>query len=209
MEKQWKPKVVEAHPGKEEKESLIWFEKGRRTKHADYHRIENNPEQEVLTPFELEVKEELASVPSPYDELARIESEDELAMNEYKRNAKLGHLAHKAKLSPLQRACYQLVYMDRISEEKVLERLGVSRARLWSLKKSVEIAILRAHQKEKSRETLSKKRRLSGQSLTPYQKSIIELHENQRLSFAEIAKRYGVLKSTIANIYRRVQKNIF
>ncbi|HOW59121.1 MAG TPA: sigma factor-like helix-turn-helix DNA-binding protein [Candidatus Omnitrophota bacterium] len=209
MEKNAKEDVSGAHPAKEEQESLVWFEKGRRSRNADYHRIEHNPYQEELTPFELEVKENLASAPSPADELARIEAEDELAAEERSRDSRLRHLAQKAKFTPMQRACYQLVYVDRISEEQVQQKLGINQNSLWYLKKRVEAAILKAHKAEMQILALSRKRKLASHSLTPYQKSIIELHEKQGLSFAEIAKRLGVSKSTLTNIYARVQKNIF
>ena len=54
-----------------------WDRPEKRVRFVDFQRIEDNRNENVLTPYELEVKKAIACVPSPYDELVRQEEESE------------------------------------------------------------------------------------------------------------------------------------
>jgi hypothetical protein len=142
-----KEKIVEKFPGKKAGQSEDCFNlPEKRLRFVDFRRIEENRNEEGLSAYELEVKEKLASVPSPYDELVRVEEEEELAQKERSDQIKLGLLARKAKMSPQERACYRLLYVEKHPEPKVKKMLGISKSHLSHLKSGIEQAMRKACQ---------------------------------------------------------------
>ena len=142
-----KEKVVEKFPGKEVGKSEELFNNPeKRLRFVDFRRIEENRNQEELSSYELEVKEKLACVPSPYDELVREDEEEALALKERSEQIKLGLLARKAKMSPQERACYRLLYVEKLAEPKIRKLLDISQSHLWHLKSGIEQAMKKAYQ---------------------------------------------------------------
>ena len=200
MNRPEKKKIVRTNLEDGRGDSLLWFESKKRIRNVDFHRIENNPNQDVLTPFELEVKSKLASVPSPYHELARLEDEEHLAKTEQSLKTRLGILVSKAKLTAQQRVCYEFLYVQKLPELEILKRMGITQVRLSQLQLKIEAALRRAYQKQQGKSQIKRKRGVY--ALTPKQKEILRLHEREGLSFEEIARRFGLSRQTIHEIYR-------
>lgn len=153
METNKKRKLIEVYPGKEGRESECLFKNPeKRLRFVDFARIEGNRNEADLSSFELEVKKKLACVPSPYDELVRQEEEAEQERKERGLQIKLGLLARKAKLSPQERNCYELLYVEKLAEKEVRKRLGVSGSHLCHLKSSIEQAMREAYLKSQGKE---------------------------------------------------------
>lgn len=188
----------------DDRESLIWFRSGRTVQSVDFQRIENNPNgTSPLSPFELEVKEKLASAPSPFDELARQEDEVALEHEEISLRAKMAHLIRGTKLSPRQKRCYELLYLDRLADKEVQKKLGISQSRLSHLKREIKDALIKSHGERRSRQPLL--RRKGSRKLTLLQRRVLKLR-GQGKTFDQIASELGIAKKNAYLIFKRVQK---
>ena len=86
---------------------------------VDFNKVEDAWGLEDLSTFELEVKEKMAAVPSPLEQLMEKEDREEL------RRA-LGKLAKGAGLSPREKVCFRLLYVEGMSVPDAAEKLGLS-----------------------------------------------------------------------------------
>jgi hypothetical protein len=155
-------------------ERYEWDIPEKRLRFVDFRRIDDNRNEQGLTPYEQEVKEKLASVPSPYDELVRIEDEEELELKEQALKEKMAALVSNARFTPRQRECYELLYVEKISEEKVEEQLGITQSRLAHYKKEIEEVLVKTYQKSLNPQRAKRRRRRSSQRpLTSHQKEIL------------------------------------
>jgi len=191
---------------RDERESLIWFQSGRTVKSVDFQRIENNPYgTEPLTPFELEVKEKLAGAPSPYDELARIEEEEEREQKEHSLRTKLGLLVLRANFSPQEKKCYELHYEKKYSPRDVQSKMRISQFHFCCLRKQIEKKLVSAHQRVEQLPEATKK--MGASQMTKRQKEIMKL-KNEGMTLKKISEKYGVSIPRIHQILREGVKNI-
>lgn len=192
---------------RDERESLIWFKSGRTVKSVDFQHIENNPYGTApLTPFELEVKEKLASAPSPFDELARIEEEEEMEREEHRSKTKLGQLAQKASFSPQQRECYELLYVHKVSDRTARRRLGITNVRLCQLKKEIQESLKKAHEdlaKIAYPSSYQQKKRPTAKQLRA-----MELRK-KGMTLEQIAAELGISFQSVHKLISRGVKNYF
>lgn len=207
MEERKKPKLVDQFPGKEAHETRSgWSIPEKRLRFVDFERIEDNRNEEELSSYELEVKEKLACVPSARDLMIQREEEKRKERRNRDQMNRLKRLVETAPLTPQQRSCYELHYLEKLSDLEASKRLGVDRTRLAHLKKELEEALIKTYLRSLKGVARKKTRRPGSRRLTPYQKEILKLHDEGGLSFRQIARHYGVSLSTIDRIYRRVKR---
>ncbi len=169
-----------------------------RTRAVDFMRVEDTQGQ-TLTHFELKVKEKIACVPSPFEELAR--KEDEENRSEEVRNT-LRDLVEKA-LTEKQKAWFHLAYVEELPDFEIAKRLGVTKRRVSSLRAEALNAFKRVYEKERL------KQYLDTCALTEKQRLVIELRFEKRLSYKEIAERLGVTVWAVDDVLKRIRKNFF
>jgi DNA-directed RNA polymerase specialized sigma subunit len=96
-----------------------------------------------------------------------------------------------------------MLYVEKLPDAEVAKRLSVSLRHLTFLKKAIlEVLIKASHTKDKKK---SLRGRLHGYSLTKKERQIWELRAVDGLSFAEIAGRLGIPKSSAHYIFDQVQ----
>ncbi len=188
---------------RDERESLIWFESGRTVKSVDFQRIENNSNSGVpLSIFELEVKRKLASSPSPYDELVRIEEEEVLEEKEHAQRTKLGLLALRANLSPQEQACYTFFYEMKYSDETVQKRLGISQSHFCHLRDRIQAKLIKTHRKSSQRSYRKKKK--GSRPLTERQREVLKLRKQGR-TLKQISEQLGV---SIVRVHQIIREGV-
>lgn len=179
-----------------------WHVPEKRLRFVNLLRIEENRNEHPLTSYEQKVKDKLATVPSPADELIRQEDEEQIAAEERSERAKLALLVKRARLSPKQKACYGLLYVEKVSNEEVAKRLHVKLSRVYELKQQIETQLKKTHQNQ-IRAKLTKNHPL----LSPIQKRISKLRYSRRLSFKEIGQMIGLSKQHVWKLFREAEKN--
>ena len=181
---------LEEHPKKER----------ARTRSVDFMRVEDTMQQHPLSHFELKVKEKIACSPSPYEQIARKEDEEE------KNEATLRTLAgllEKARLTPKQKACYQLVFMEQLSDKEAAKRLDLAERNLRGLKQSILKALKLVLEKQHIKQLADT------HELTDKQRLVIYLRYEEQLSLKEIAGRLGVTLRAVDDLLGRMRKKIF
>lgn len=174
-------------------------------------RVEDTMHGTTLSPFELEVKEKIASSPSAFEEWAKREEMEE--RNEALR-ATLTCLVQKAGFSPKQRACYELAFAEGLSDQEVAERLGISRGRIRWLKVQILKALRRAHERERLlreveeragevREDFTRLAQKAG--LSPRERSCCQMIYVEGISEPEAAKRLGVSVRRIRQLKKAIR----
>ncbi len=171
----------------------------RRVREVDFMRVEDTQHEKPLGPFELEMKKKIASAPSPRDLL--IEKEEEKEREDQRRLAgeRLDSLLRKANLTPNQKACFELLYHEGLSDVEVARKLSVSRERIRLHRR----AILKALKRIAQREVEAQKVYL--RCKTEKQKLIWRLYYEKGLSAREIARRLGRTKSAVNMVLARIR----
>lgn len=170
-----------------------------RTREIDFMRIEDTMHGQPLTHFELKVKKKIACVPSPYDEIARKEEEEE-CFEEVQR--KIEDLIRKARLTAMQEACYRLVYVEVLPDKEIAKRLSLGVRNVAKLKQSVLKALKRVHEKQCIKKLADR------HDLTEKQRLVIHLRYEEQLSLKEIAERLGVTLRAVDDLLGRTRKLI-
>ncbi len=171
-----------------------------RTRSVDFMRVEDTMHGFPLTHFELKVKEKIACALSPYDQIARKEEEDE--QNELVQR-KLAGLLEKAMLTPSQKACYQLVFMEQVSDKEAANRLVLSERSVRRLKKSILEAFKQVLEKQRIKQIAD------SHDLTKKQRLVISLFYEEQLSRKEIAQRLQTSVPALDKMLWRIRKIIF
>ena len=208
MEERKKERLVDKFPGKEADQSTdVWDLPEKRLRFVDFQRIEDNRYEEELSEYELAVKRKLGCVPSASDIMIREENEREDERKERNRMRKLRRLAEEARLSPRQRACYELLYVKRLAEEEIQAILGISQSRLCQLKDEIEHALLQA--RHRCLKPVPMGNALRWRKLTMRQKEIWKLRYRSHLTLERIAISLGIRRQTVHEILRAATKKIF
>jgi len=170
-----------------------------RTREIDFMRVEDTMHGQPLTHFELKVKEKIACVPSPYEEIAR--REDEESRSEQVQNT-LNDLVEKA-LTPKQKAWFHLTYVEELPWQEIAKRLGITERRVRQLKAATLKAFKRAYEKQRIKQLLDT------YELTEKQRLVIQLRYEEQLSLKEIAGRLGVTPDAVDDLLCRMRKKFF
>ena len=187
--------------GKNEKGGQEEGRKARsRIRPVDFMSVEDTMHGHALSPFELKVKEKIAAAPSPVQEWIKREEAQE--RNQTVKNA-LSNLIQKAKLTPRQKACYELVYLEELSDGEIAEKLCIAERNVRRLKRSVFKALKRAHEEEEI------KTAACAHPLTEKQHLLIRLRYEDRLSRREIAEKLHMTLWAVDKLLLRVRKKIF
>jgi len=169
-----------------------------RTRAIDFMRVED-ANGEALTHFELKVREKIACVSSPFEELARKEEEEN--RSEEVRNT-LRDLVEKA-LTEKQKAWFHLAYVEELPDIEIADRLGVTLRRVSSLRTSALKAFKRAYERDRIKQFLNTC------DLTEKQRLMVQLRFEERLSCPEIANRLGLTLRGVEDMLNRIRKKIF
>ncbi len=180
-------------------------EKGRkrtRVREIDFMRVEDTAQSQELAPFELEIKDEIASAESPYEKLASQEKRG--GDKELKRVSKykLTCLMRKAKLTSRQAECYQLIWVKEFSENKTAKKLGISRSRVRDLKQVILSSLASALEKEKNRNRIATKARFACKSKKQYK--IWRLYFKQGKTISEIGRDMSLSRQSVHQFLKRI-----
>lgn len=177
-----------------------------RIREVDFMRVEDTLHGQSLHPFELEVKEKIASQTSPLDELLRQEVEREDWRVARVAKWRLKKLLKENVLTLKQKVCYEFLYEKNLSTKEVAQRMNVSKSRVRDLRRSIKKALTHTHKKQmeailfwKLGFPFCKTRR---------QRLIWRLRYLRGYTAAQIALREGRSKSSVIRVIERVTKNI-
>jgi DNA-directed RNA polymerase specialized sigma24 family protein len=170
-----------------------------RTRSVDFMSIEDTMGDHPLTAFELKVKEKIASVPSPFDELTRKEDEEEKTGEV---QARLAGLIEKARFTPAQKTCFELAYREGFSNQMIADRLGIAIRNVRRLKRSIIRALKQVYECQRV------KTQADACQMTRKQRLAAALRYGERLSEKEIAQRLGISVRGVINLLSRVRKKL-
>lgn len=170
-----------------------------RLRFVDLMRVEDTLSGQKLFPFELEVKQKIASVPSAYQALEEAEEKEEKREGARR---KLACLIDKAELTPNQLACYQFVYVEELTDKEIANRLSISERGVRRLKQSVIDSLKRSYEKERLLGLLQ------ACKLTKKQRQIFMLRYGNRLVLREIAVIFHTSINSVDKVLSRVRKKI-
>jgi len=176
-------------------------EKGRkrtRIREVDFMRVEDTASGQELAPFELEIKDEIASAQSPFEELASQEKRE--GENQLKRISKykLSCLIRRTKLTPLQVECYRLIWLKGLTEREAAKKLGFSRSRVRNIKQTIMSSLTLNLEKEKKRDRMAAKAQLACK--TEKQRKIWNLYFKQGKTIREIAKDLSLSRQAVRQL---------
>lgn len=197
-----KEKRVRSKQGKERR--YVWG--STHVHYVDFLKIEDSGNAEALTEFELKVKEKLACVPSPYDHLVRPELEAEEENRLKSLRAKLSHLVSLAEFTSLERRCYELFYLEKLSDKEISKRLNITLRRLTFIKIAIEKELKRVHAGRVRMRSLRTKMQRS--RFSRKEKEVWRLRSYHRMKFSEISEKTGLPQTTCFRIFERVQKKL-
>ena len=163
-------------------------------------RVEDTMHGVPLTAFELKVKEQIARAPSPYDLLSQ--KEDEAFQNETVKRQLAGLLA-KAKLTPRQKVCYRLIFMEQLSHEETAVRLGIAKRNVRRLQRSILKALTRTSEKKRVKDLAD------SCALTAKQKLVVSLFYGEQLPQRDIAQKLQMSVPALEKLLWRIRKIIF
>ncbi len=161
-------------------------------------RVEDAASGQELAPFELEVKDELASAQSPFEELASREKRG--GENQLKRISKykLSCLVRRTKLTPRQTECYRLIWAKGLSENQTARKLGLSRSRVRDLKQKIICLLTATLEEEKRRNRIASKAHLACK--TEKQRKMWDLYFRQGKTIREIAKDLSLSRQAVRQL---------
>ncbi len=188
------------------REFLQWYQSGRTVRNVDFQRIENNLWNGVpLSPYEFEVKEKLASSPSPFDLLAQAEEEEEKKQRNHELKTKMRILVSRVRFSPLQRECFELFYEKHYSAKTVQKRLNISASHFCHLKERIIEKLIETH--AKSSQLIAMKRKKGSSPLTPRQKAILKLRD-QGMTLHTISQQFGISTVRVHQIIKESSEKL-
>ncbi len=172
-----------------------------RVREVDFMRVEDAASGQELAPFELEVKNELASAKSPFEELVSREKGGREAHLKRIPKYKLACLIRKAKLTPLQVECYRLIWVKGLSDNQTAKKLGFSRSRVRNIKRFILKVLPLTIGKEKNRKLIASKARIACK--TEKQRTIWELYFKRGKTISEIAGILSLSRQAVHQVLRR------
>jgi len=181
-------------------------QKRSRVREVDFMRVEDTAHGQALHPFELEVKEKIASQSSPFDELMRREMDRENRRVEKIARGKLRKLLKAGVLTPKQKICYELLYEKSLSTGDVARKMDISKSRVRDLRRAIQKALARAY--EKHMEDILIWRLGYPFCKTKRQRFVWRLRYLEGFTPAQIALREDRAKSSVNEVIERVKKNI-
>lgn len=174
-----------------------------RVREVDFLRAEGNVAKgRELAPFELEVKEVMASARSPFAELAAQEERNDEREEKRVSKYRLSCVVRQVKLTPLQAECYQLIWVKKLSENQAAVKLGFSRSRVRNLKKIIRLNLLSALEKEKKWNQLAMKARFACK--TEKQRKIWSLYFKEEKTISEIGRDLAMPRQAVQQLLKRI-----
>jgi len=143
-----------------------------RIREIDFMRVEDTLHGCALSPFELEVKDKIASAPSPIDILTQGEDREEKKSHAHYTLSRLLAYAH---LSQVQKACYELLYHECLTDKEAASRMSLSRVRIRTLRFSITQSLLKARQIIDFKDAVQKR-------LARLEKTLMSVSERAELS---------------------------
>lgn len=178
---------------------------------VDFMRAEDAYDIGALSKLELEVKEKLASSPSPYDELVAKEEEPEKEREAQRievLRTKLHELARKAGLSQGQKECFRLLFVERLSIADSAEQMGVSLRRIRLFQQQIESKIKKHLENEDLAERVKAFLEKEGAALKPLAREILTLRYVKKMGLKDIAKHVGRDVSRISRWLEKLSRLI-
>lgn len=165
---------------------------------VDMMRIEDARDIGPLTKLEREVKEKIASAPSPYMVLAKAEEEQEL---EDRRN-KLRELVREGGLTHRQRECFRLLCEDECTVPEAAQQMGVTEKRILELQDQIATGVKKYLRFLERRRVAINILESNPESFHPVHLEILRLRYRDNLSSSQIAIRLGRNRLSIDRILK-------
>jgi DNA-directed RNA polymerase specialized sigma subunit len=163
-------------------------------------RIEGTVHDQPLSSFEREVRQKLASAPSPLEVLIQREEESQREKEMRQSMKRLRALIKSAQFTPKQKLCYRLIFVEGRSVRECALFMNVSDARICRMIEMIKLALKRTSDEMEARRVLFD--RITEIPLTDSEQALCELRFRQGLSLRQIALALGISKPTV---YRHVK----
>lgn len=173
-----------------------------RVREVDFMRAEDTVQGQELTAFELEVKSEMASAQSPFEELMSREEQKNESQKKRISKYRLSCVVRKAKLSVRQAECYRLIWIKKLSENKAAQILGISRSRVRDIKQSIRFNLMAALEKEKKRNQQAVRARFACK--TDKQRKIWKLYFKEGKTISEISRDLTLSRQAVQQLLKRI-----
>jgi DNA-directed RNA polymerase specialized sigma subunit len=192
------------------------FEEGREKKAkkrtsqkpTDFMHAEDIGTMPGLTPFELEIKKEMAKLSTtPLNELASKEDQ-EAKLRAFRSDKRIiNRLIKEGALTHRQALVYELYYERKLPANEVARRLGVSLITIRRLRQKIRDAFVRGFSMRKKRESTIK--RAAFFRLTRIQKRVFTLYFRQGLTVKQICAKLGKGERNVERLLKRIRRKIF
>ncbi len=175
-----------------------------RVREIDFMRVEGSRQDDPLHPFELEVKKKIADASSPLDEIVERETREEQRMILRASRNKLTWLLKEGALTAKQREYFELLYVQKLSNEDVAERLSVTSSTVRRMRQDIPKALHKALSWKRECQRVLKA--IAALHLTAKQRVVFRLRYREGLSVSEIAGKLGKPRTAVYNVLARVTK---
>ena len=171
---------------------------------TDFSRVEGTQPEDPLHPFELEVREKLASSASSFNDFAAKENQTFGRRKVTANHARLIRLSREGMLTERQRTYFDLFYVEGLLDKEIAMRLGVSRNTVrWARQEIYRNLRKFVSEKESVRRMF---RSVKSAVLTKKQKLIFSLRYRKGLTVAQIARALGKRPRAIYYVLERTRK---
>ena len=171
---------------------------------TDFSRVEGTQPEDPLHPFELEVREKLASSASSFNDLATKENQTFGRRKMTANHARLFRLSREGMLTERQRTYFDLFYVEGLLDKEVAMRLGVSRITVRRFRQEISRRLRKfVSEKEAVRRMF---RSVKSAVLTKKQKLIFRLRYRKGLTVAQIARALGMRPRAVYYVLERTRK---
>ena len=174
-----------------------------RVRETDFSRVEGTQPEDPLHPFELEVREKLASSGSSFNGFAAKENQTFGRRKVTANHARLVRLSREGMLTEKQQTYFDLFYVEGLSDKEIAARLGVSRSTVRRFRQEIYLRMRKfVSEKEIVRKMFQAVR---STRLTKNQKLIFRLRYRKGLSVAQIARALGRRPSAVYYVLERTR----
>ena len=171
---------------------------------TDFSRVEGTQPEDPLHPFELEVREKLASSASSFNGFAAKENQIFGRRKITANHARLVRLSREGMLTEKQQTYFDLFYLEGLSDKEIAARLGVSRSTVRRFRQEIYLRMRKfVSEKEAVRRMF---RSVKSAVLTKKQKLIFRLRHRKGLTVAQIARALGMRPRAVYYVLERTRK---
>ena len=174
---------------------------------VDFMKAEDALHTGAPSKLEMEVKEKLASAPSPFEILAvREESRDESQAGDAVeiQRLQLYKLVEKTALTKRQKECFRLLCVERMSIAETAGEMGVGVPRVMGMFEQIKNKLKQVLAEEELTGKINNLMEKSGDSLTPLQRRVLFFRYGKGMTIEGVAKAVRLHSSSVYRVLSEV-----